>query len=38
MPGWQKIGYYWYYFYSSGKMATNTTIDGYKIGSDGTMI
>ena len=25
----------WYYFYTDGSMAVNTTIDGYTIGSDG---
>jgi len=28
----------WYYLYSSGAMAANTTIDGYKIGSNGAWI
>ncbi|MDO5518142.1 MAG: cadherin-like beta sandwich domain-containing protein [Clostridium sp.] len=28
----------WYYFYSNGDMATNTTIGGYKLGSDGAWI
>ena len=25
----------WYYFFTDGTMAVNTTIDGYTIGSDG---
>lgn len=25
----------WYYFYADGKLATNTTIDGYSVGEDG---
>lgn len=34
--GWQSIGGKWYYFYSpSGRMATNTVIDGWKIDSNG---
>lgn len=28
----------WYYLYSSGIMATNTTLDGYKLGADGAMM
>jgi len=34
--GWQKIGGVWYYFnYGDGKMASNTTIDGYYLNSNG---
>lgn len=33
--GWHKIGGNWYYFYSDGKMAANTTIDGYYVNSNG---
>ena len=33
---WMLIGNDWYYFYSDGRMAYNTVIDGYKIGADGT--
>ena len=33
--GWKQIGPAWYYLYSSGVMATNTTIEGYKLGVDG---
>ena len=28
----------WYYLYDSGAMASNTTIDGYKLGADGAWI
>lgn len=33
--GWQQISGTWYYFYSSGAMAANTVIDGWKIDSNG---
>ena len=33
--GWKQIDGKWYYFYTDGTMAANTTIDGYTIGSDG---
>ena len=33
--GWKQIDGKWYYFYTDGTMAVNTTIDGYTIGSDG---
>ena len=33
--GWKQINGMWYYFYTDGTMAVNTTIDGYTIGSDG---
>ena len=33
--GWKQIDGKWYYFYTDGTMAVNTTIDGYAIGSDG---
>lgn len=36
--GWVQVNSKWYYFYSSGRMAVNTTIDGYRLGSDGGMI
>ncbi|THE09325.1 hypothetical protein E1I69_22775 [Bacillus timonensis] len=36
--GWRVIGNKWYYFYGSGKMAANTTIGGYRLGSDGAWI
>lgn len=35
--GWMKIDGKKYYFYSSGVMAVNTTIDGSQIGSDGAV-
>lgn len=36
--GWKQIDGKWYYFYSSGYMAKNTTIDGCQLGSDGAWI
>lgn len=36
--GWRLIGGKWYYFYANGYMASNTTIDGYRLGSSGAMI
>lgn len=33
--GWQQIKEKWYYFDSNGVMVTNTTMDGYYIGTDG---
>lgn len=36
--GWKQIGGAWYYMYSNGTMAHDTTIDGYKIGSNGAML
>jgi hypothetical protein len=36
--GWIQSGGKWYYLYSDGHMASNTTIDGYKLGSDGAWI
>lgn len=35
--GWCKINNKWYYFYSNGSMASNTSIDGYKLGNDGAL-
>ena len=36
--GWLKSGGKWYYMYpSSGKMATDTVVDGWEIGPDGVM-
>ncbi|MFK9092079.1 hypothetical protein [Bacillus salipaludis] len=32
--GWRWIGGKSYYFYSNGVMAVNTTIGGYRVGSD----
>lgn len=36
--GWKQIDGKWYYFYSDGYMAHDTTIDHYKLGSDGAWI
>ncbi|MFJ5714062.1 metallophosphoesterase [Neobacillus sp. NPDC093127] len=36
--GWVLTGKKWYYMYVSGQMAANTTIQGYKLGSDGAWI
>jgi len=36
--GWQTIGSKKYYFYDNGKMAVNTELDGYEIGSDGVAL
>lgn len=36
--GWKQIDGKWYYFYSDGKMASNTTINGYKIGANGVWV
>lgn len=38
--GWFKDtnGKWYYLYYSSGAMAANTTLDGYKLGADGAMI
>ncbi len=36
--GWVYVNNKWYYLYSSGKMAYSTTIDGYKLASDGALI
>ena len=38
VTSWKQLGSNWYYLYSSGTMAANTTIDGYKIGTDGAWI
>lgn len=35
VTGWANIGDYWYYFNSDGVMATDTTMDGKHLGSDG---
>ncbi len=32
---WVQIGGKWYYFHSDGKLAVNTTIDGYEVDADG---
>lgn len=36
--GWRLIDGRWYYFYSNGYMASNTTIEGYRLGNNGSMI
>ena len=36
--GWVKTGGSWYYMYADGSMAANTTIGGYKVGSNGAWI
>jgi len=36
--GWKSIGGKWYYFYSSGEMAANTTINGYTLSASGAMV
>jgi len=36
--GWKLIDGKWYYFYENGTMARNTTINGYKIDSNGVWI
>lgn len=36
--GWKQIDGKWYYFYGNGLMAHDTTISGYKLGSNGAWI
>jgi hypothetical protein len=36
--GWTQIDGKWYYFNSNGYMAHDTTIDGFKLGSDGAWV
>lgn len=38
VKGWKQIDGKWYYFDENGRMVTNTTINGYKIGADGVWI
>lgn len=38
LTGWQPVNGKWYYLYNSGEMASNTTISGYSLGSDGAWI
>ena len=38
VTGWKLLDGKWYYFNSNGYMENNTTIDGYKLGSDGAWI
>ena len=36
--GWKEIGNVWYYFYDDGHMASNTTIEGCRLNSNGAWI
>ncbi|WP_342433038.1 5'-nucleotidase C-terminal domain-containing protein [Neobacillus sp. FSL H8-0543] len=36
--GWVYVSNKWYYLYKDGKMAANTTVQGYKLGSNGAWI
>lgn len=36
--GWKQINGKWYYLDAEGKMASNTTIGGYKLGADGALV
>ena len=36
--GWYQVSGKWYYSYSSGVLAVNTTVDGYKVNSDGVRV
>ena len=36
--GWYQVSGKWYYSYSSGALAVNTTVDGYRVNSDGERI
>jgi lactocepin len=38
VTGWKQLGRKWYFFYTNGQLAVNTTINGYKLGSDGAWI
>ncbi|MCR5213920.1 MAG: cell wall-binding protein [Eubacterium sp.] len=38
LTGWQEIDDKYYYFYSSGKMAKDTSVDGYTIDSNGQWV
>jgi lysophospholipase L1-like esterase len=38
LPGWISTGGKWYYLNKDGIMATNTTVDGRKLGADGALI
>ena len=33
--GWKEISGYWYYFDNSGRMASNTSVDGYYVDANG---
>jgi glucan-binding YG repeat protein len=36
--GWLKYGKHWYYLDESGKMLSDTTVNGCNVGSDGALI
>ncbi len=36
--GWYQVGETWYYSYSSGELAVNTTIDGYRVNENGECV
>lgn len=36
--GWYQVSGKWYYSYSSGVLAVNTTVDGYRVNSDGVRV
>ncbi|RFB17473.1 hypothetical protein DZB84_10450 [Bacillus sp. HNG] len=38
VSGWKQINGSWYYFYPSGKMASNTSVGGYRLGYNGVWI
>ena len=38
LTGWQSVNGIWYYMYEDGKMAHDTTVDGYELSSSGAMI
>lgn len=38
VTGWKEINGNWYYFDSLGWMESNVTIDGYKLGADGSWV
>jgi len=37
MTGWKQINGNWYYFNDNGAMASDTTVEGYTLGSDGAL-
>jgi len=36
--GWLKYGKHWYYLDENGKMLSDATMNGYKLGTDGVLI
>ena len=36
--GWQEINGNWYYLYEDGRMAADTTVDGYYVDSSGVWV